>query len=92
MLSFKTGKIFMTIGIDNAIKQSNSYFKEIVKCFEKYITKDWGDLTEEDITANEIALINGDRILGAYNTSLGKIYIITEADRSLTTILFATEY
>ena len=92
MLRFKTGNFYMTLGIDNAIKQNNNYFKELVRCFEKYLKCDWGDLTEEDITANERALINGDRILGAYNTSQGKVYIITEADRSVTTILFATEY
>lgn len=42
--------------------------------------------------ANDIALTNGERILGAYNTSQGKVYIITECDRSTTTILFADEY
>ena len=89
---FKTGNFYMTIGIDNAIKQDNNYFKELVKCFEKYLTCDWGDLTEEDIIANERALINGNRILGAYDTSQGKVYIITEWDRSTTTILFANEY
>ena len=92
MLRFKTGNFYMTVGIDNAIKQDNNYFKELVKCVEKYLTCDWGDLTEEDIIANERALINGNRILGAYNTSQGKVYIITEADRNATTILFATEY
>ena len=92
MLRFKTGNFYMTIGIDNAIKQDNNYFKELVKCFEKYLTCDWGDLTEEDIIANERALINGNRILGAYDTSQGKVYIITEWDRSTTTILFANEY
>lgn len=92
MFRFKTGNFYMTIGIDNAIRENNNYFKELVNCFEKYLKCDWGDLTEEDIIANERALINGDRILGAYNTSQGKIYIITEADRSCTTILFATEY
>ena len=92
MLRFKTGNFYMTIGIDNAIKQDNNYFKELVKCFEKYLTCDGGDLTEEDIIANERALINGNRILGAYNTSQGKVYIITEWDRSTTTILFANEY
>lgn len=92
MFRFKTGNFYMTIGINNAIKQSNDYFNELVKCFERYLKCDWGDLTEADIIANERALINGNRILGAYNTSQGKVYIITEADRSYTTILFATEY
>ena len=42
---------------------------------------------------NDNALRNGnDRILAAYDTSEGKVYIITEHDRSATTILFADEY
>lgn len=92
MPKFKAGKIYMTIGIDNALKQNKGFFKEIIGCFEKYLTGNWGNLTESDMEANNIALTNGERILGAYNTSQGKVYIITECDRSTTTILFANEY
>ena len=47
---------------------------------------------EEDKAANEQALIEGNRIMGAYQTCKGKIWIITEADRSATTVLFPDEY
>lgn len=53
---------------------------------------DWGDLCKEDKQANEDALAHGARILSAYLTGDRKIYVITEADRSMTTILFAEEY
>ena len=54
---------------------------------------DWGDLTEEDKQANEDALIHGDRILSHYKLGgVGRIYIITEADRSSTCILLPEEY
>lgn len=53
---------------------------------------DWGDLCKDDKKANEDALKDGDRILSAYETSFGRIYIITEWDRSYTTVMFCDEY
>ena len=92
MLKFELGKVCMTSGIDNAIQEDKNYYKELITCFEKYITCNWGILNDEDRQANEDALINNERLLAAYLTSKGKIYIITEWDRSCTTILFANEY
>ena len=54
---------------------------------------DWGDLTDGDKRANEDALVHGDRILSCYKVGNGRrIYIITEADRSSTTVLLPEEY
>lgn len=53
---------------------------------------DWGDLCEEDKRANDDALLHEDRILSAYQIGEDKIYLITEWDRSYTTILFPNEY
>ncbi len=54
---------------------------------------DWGDLDAGDKQANEDALGHGTQIFSAYHlTGDRKIYVITEADRSMTTVLFATEY
>ncbi|RYD48344.1 MAG: hypothetical protein EOP83_26665 [Verrucomicrobiaceae bacterium] len=54
---------------------------------------DWGDLCDEDKAANGNALEQGSRILSHYNLGNGvRIYIITEWDRSVTTILLPEEY
>ncbi len=53
---------------------------------------DWGDLDPEDKQANDAAVINGDRILSAYQVGEHKFWIITEADRSVTTVLLPSEY
>ncbi|MEI6818080.1 MAG: hypothetical protein WCL19_00615 [Verrucomicrobiota bacterium] len=54
---------------------------------------DWGDLGDEDKQANEEALTNSDRILSCYQVGGGRrIYIITEADRSSTCVMFPEEY
>ena len=89
---FNIGKLVTTSGIKNAIDSSKKYSKEICTCIERYISYDWGDLCDEDKESNKEALLNGNRILAAYDTSLGKIYIITEWDRSVTTVLFSSEY
>ena len=64
---------------------------------EKYIQGDWGNLTAHDKALNEAALSDpdGGRIMGAYENKDHpdwRIWIITEADRSVTTVLFPNEY
>src|SRR5262245_38884447 len=59
----------------------------------RHVSGDWGDLSEGDRSANAHALKTGGRILSAYLTILGeRLWIITEADRSRTTILRPDEY
>ncbi|HEX7933050.1 MAG TPA: hypothetical protein VF573_08250 [Paraburkholderia sp.] len=59
----------------------------------RHIHGDWGDLPVEDQTANELALLKGNRLLSSYALpGDGKIWIITEADRSATTLLLPDEY
>jgi hypothetical protein len=54
---------------------------------------DWGELTQEDIDENNRALKEGSRLFSAYrSTSRVKFWIITEWDRSVTTVLLPSEY
>ena len=58
----------------------------------RHLSGDWGDLCEEDKQENHFSVKNGFRILSAYKTFSGKLWIITEADRSATTFLLPEEY
>jgi hypothetical protein len=58
----------------------------------RHATGDWGELCAFDRRQNWIALRNGYRVLSSYPVGEGKIWIITEADRSVTTILLPEEY
>ncbi len=58
----------------------------------RHATGDWGELCAFDRRQNEIALRAGYRVLSSYNASTGRIWIITEADRSITTMLLPEEY
>lgn len=91
-MRFPLGRIYMTSGISQAVSADLRFSYEIEGFFERYISGDYGDLCEEDLKANEDAIESGLRVLAHYKTSKGGIYIITEADRSCTTILFCDEY
>lgn len=66
---------------------------EIMSALSRHVTGDWGELDSEDMRANDQSLIDGSRILSAYRNAGGtKFWIITEADRSATTVLLPEEY
>lgn len=69
-------------------------FAEFVACsLEMYIDRDWGDTCADDAYANDDAMEKGDaRVVAKYNHIFRNIFIITEWDRSVTTILFCHEY
>ncbi len=65
----------------------------MLRALNRHLQGDWGTLDPEDIEANENALRNGGRLFSAYLTSAAlKFWIITEADRSATTILLPEDY
>ncbi|WP_186125964.1 hypothetical protein [Burkholderia gladioli] len=64
-----------------------------IRYLARHIHGDWGKLPAEDLAANELALLTGQRLLSSYDLPGDrKIWIITEADRSLTTILLPEDY
>jgi len=67
---------------------------EGVLLLARHVHGDWGELSVEDLAANELALLTGKRLLSSYTLPDGKrkVWIITEADRSVTTILLPEEY
>lgn len=58
----------------------------------RHLRKDWGDVCPFDWTQNEYALETGERLLSSYHYPEATILVITEADRSATTILLPEEY
>ena len=93
-MKFELGQVVATNGVYD-MAQKNERFNEFVsKSFARHCNGDWGDLDEEDKQMNDLALRNGDdRILSKYEYDEDiSIYIITEWDRSATTILFPSEY
>jgi len=92
-MKFNIGQTVVTNGVNMLMHTDYQFRNFVTKSFERHINGDWGDLDEEDKSANEDALKNGDRLFSKYNYNGDvSIYIITEWDRSYTTILFPEEY
>ena len=91
---FALGKLLMTRGVNDQVADNTKFAYFVTESLRRHARGDWGDLCQEDKDENELALRQGYlRILSAYEQdSLPKIWIITEADRSATTILFPEEY
>lgn len=58
----------------------------------RHVTGDFGDLSDGDRRANLDAIKLGDRVLSAYEVAGERVWVITEHDRSVTTVLLASEY
>ena len=87
---FSLGQIVATPGALRALAESKETAAPLL---HKHVQGDWGDVCGEDKAANNHALSDGDRLLSSYRLQSNvKIWIITEADRSVTTILLPEEY
>jgi len=87
--SFPLGRLVMTRGVNDLIAENKEFALFVLTSLQRHVRGDWGDLSEEDKEENEYSLTRHLRLLSAYERPpLPKIWIITEADRSVTTVLF----
>jgi hypothetical protein len=87
---FSLGRVVATPGALKALEEANQNPLEFL---ERHQAGDWGELCDEDKDENEFSVRNGFRILSAYRTRNNvKLWVITEADRSVTTLLLPHEY
>ncbi len=85
---FPFGQIVAT---PNALTRIHN--EEILRALSRHLQGDWGTLDPEDLEANERALEKGGRLFSQYLSSQNiKFWIITEADRSVTTVLLPEDY
>ena len=88
--TFPLGRILATPGALRALERAN---QSVADFLGRHAARDWGELDREDVTENEYSLAHGFRLLSSYTTAAGeKLWIITEADRSATTLLLPEEY
>ena len=87
---FPLGQIVATPGALEALESSGQTPAEFLT---RHATGDWGDLSADDIAENEFSIKNGFRLLSSYLTASGqRLWVITEAQRDLTTLLLPDEY
>jgi hypothetical protein len=82
--------IVATPGALGALRRSGQSPAEFLR---RHVSGDWGDLDGHDQKQNALALREGGRLVSSYQTRLGDpLWVITEADRSSTTLLLPSEY
>ena len=87
---FPLGRVVATPGALDSLQDADHNPLELL---DRHVSGDWGDLSEEDRQENELSIEKDYRILSAYVLDTGvKVWVITEADRSVTTILLPSEY
>ena len=89
-IKFEPGQIVATPGALEAFRASGD---DPLAYLVRHLAGDWGDVNADDRRENELSLQNGWRILSSYRLKDGtRIWIITEANRSVTTFLLPEEY
>ena len=80
------------VATPGALEVVRDHGLDVVGLLHRHRAGDWGAVSEHDAQANDHAVEEGTRILSAYETAGGRLWIITEADRSATTVLLPSEY
>jgi hypothetical protein len=88
IIMFRLGRIGITAHALSCLAQ-----EDITAAIGRHMAADWGDVPEEDRKENELSLKEGLRLFSVYHSANGvKFWIITEADRSITTVLMPEDY
>ncbi len=86
---FPFGALRVTAGADTLLREHNVAF---VHLLARHLSGDWGQVSADDGLANEAAVADGTRILSSYPVGDQTVWVITDADRSVTTFLLPSEY
>jgi hypothetical protein len=96
--SFPMGQVVATSAIQSLMTSDLSFHTFVYTSLMRHEEGDWGEVCEEDYESNELALVSGRRLFSVYQCTQShsvhgdRIYIITEAHRSVTTVLWPREY
>jgi hypothetical protein len=88
-IKFPLGQV---VGTSAALAHLSLHGIDPMPLARRHQSGNFGDLDAGDIQANKLSVIEGNRILSAYEIGADSVYVITESDRSSTTILLASEY
>lgn len=94
MKKFELGQLVVTRAVADRMQTDEKFTRFVQLSLGRYINCDWGSMADEDKAMNDAAVKSGeDRIHAAYVNKAGdKIWIITEWNRSVTTVLFPSDY
>lgn len=93
-MKFETGQIVCTRGVADMMSENPTFAEFVQASLNRHFQADWGEVDPADKSANDYALTNEERLFSSYISEklMLKLWIITESDRSATTVLFPDEY
>lgn len=98
-VTFALGNVVATKNVWELIESNEVFSQFVTICLSRYIANDWGEMDSEDLKASDHAVRNGERIYASYQipediegTFDDRLWIFTEWDRSVTTLLFPGDY
>lgn len=89
VIRFALGSLVATPGAMDLLAKHKVSPLELIR---RHLAGDWGCICPEDALSNETALVHGYRLLSVYTIGDSKVWLMTEGDRSVTTILLPNEY
>ncbi len=90
--AFELGQCCASSGVVELVGTDLRMNADMVQCFARHALCDWGDMPPEDCEGNLRSLEHGGRLMSCYTLCGETVWIFTEADRSVTTILLPDEY
>jgi hypothetical protein len=84
---FPLGRIVMTANAGQQLAAT-----AVVEGLKRHAAGDWGEVCPDDRQLNELSLVDGSRLLSVYRSGDKRFWIISEADRSVTTVLMPEDY
>lgn len=97
--TFEIGKVVCTRAVWETMEENEVFKRFVSGCLSRYILYDWGDTCPEDWKLNNQAVRDGDRVMAVYNIPdeiedifENQFWIITESNRTVTTMLFPSDY
>ena len=91
-MKFSLGMIVVTRGVNDRVAVDTSFSLFVLESLKRHAKGDWGNLCDEDKRENDFSLDKHLRLLSSYQYKDIKIWVISEGDRSVTTVLFPSEY
>lgn len=95
---FSLGQLVATASVSSYMDSDLSFRSFIFDCIARHRAGDWGDVSHEDRSLNDFSVVTDHHLVSVYRCSsehafyTDRIFIITEADRSVTTVLWSGEY
>ena len=86
---FELGRVVASAAVAHFVDE---FSLDVTPLLRRHHAGDWGEVGKDDWESNEAGLEHGGRLLSAYDLSGHRVWVITEADRSATTILFPDDY